>query len=95
MKRIYLFSLFILISIFANAQKVKQPIILYSTTREFLNDNPIKTEAFAVVERLSANHFRIKKFIDESGKKIKGSTSAFAVKYEGESYFNLFYSSDI
>jgi len=95
MKSIYLSSLFILVSIFANAQKVKQPVILYSTTREFLNDNPIKTDVFAIVERFSANHFSVKKFSDENGKKVNGSMSAFAVKFEGESYFNLFYSTDI
>lgn len=95
MKSFYLFFFFIFINISANAQKVKQPVILYSTTREFLSDNPIKTDAFAVVERFSTNHFKIKKFIDENGKKIKGGMSAFAVKFEGESYFNLFYSTDV
>ena len=95
MKAIYLFLLFIFLTPFAKGQKVPQPVILYPTTGDFRSNSPMETEAFAVVDRFSSNHFRIKKFVDKSGKKIKRGLSAFAVKYEDANYFNLFYSTDL
>jgi hypothetical protein len=93
MKFFSLLTLAILLNTVAHGQKEQQSVTLYPATREFLNDDPIPTEAFALVERLSDNHLKIKKFVDGNGKKIKGT--AFAIKYDGESYFNLFYSIDL
>lgn len=95
MKTRYLFSILFLVSFFSKAQKAVEPLILFTATREFLNNSAFEGEAFAYVDPISAKHLRIKKIVDKNGKKLKEGSSAYAIQYKGENYFNLGYSTDL
>ncbi len=73
-----------------------KPIILYETTNDFVNDNPMQIKASAIIINESNKHFTIKKIIDPiSGIKIKRGISAWSIEYKGNNYFNLGYSGDL
>lgn len=99
-----LIIVFILISLYScGTQKASvteianaKPIILYETTKDFVNDNPMQLKASAIIRNESNKHFTIKKIIDPiSGMKIKRGISAWSIKYKGNNYFNLGYSGDL
>ena len=73
-----------------------KPIILYETTNDFTTNSPMQIKANAVIKKESNQHITIKKIIDPiSGMKIKRAISAWAIKYNGNNYFNLGYSNDL
>jgi len=86
--------------LFLNNNLLTQTIIneigFYKTMEDFKNDNPIGEEYNVVLKSINESSIHIKKVINsKSGKKVKKITNAWAIKYKGEFYFNLGYSTDL
>lgn len=94
-------QMFLLVIVFLTLQNsysqvTESPIKLYQNTRDFIKGTAWEVNAIALIEHESDHHIQIKKIIDSVTKKsIKRGTSAWAIEYKGEKYFNLGYSGDL
>lgn len=73
-----------------------KPVILYKTTTDFLDKNPMSLDASIIIKNESDQHITVKSIIDpKSGLKIDRGISAWTLEYNGDYYFNLGYSMDL
>jgi len=101
MKKIFL--PFILLLFSCGAQKatleeIKQskPVHIYPTMLDY-NKNTVSEKRLSVlIKDSSKQHISIKKFIDpQTGLKDRKAIKAWGIKYNGNDYFNLGYSTDV
>jgi hypothetical protein len=73
-----------------------EKVMLYETTQDYLDNKPMRVQVGVLIEEKSQQHITIKGIFDsKTGLIMKKELSAWALKYEGQNYFNLGYSNDV
>ena len=76
--------------------RTSKSIIIYDTMNDYLNKTPLNIKAKVIIKDESDQHVTLKIIFDpETGKKIKKWENFWVINYNGENYFNLFYSKDM
>lgn len=73
-----------------------EPVVIYETTEDYINKKPMNVEAGILIATKSHQHVDLKGIFNiNTGQKINKASSAWAIEYKNDIYFNLGYSNDL
>lgn len=94
MKLVFPFLLILTLSQ-AVAQAEKTEFQYFLSTPDYQNMVSGKEKVVPIIKTIEKDYIRIPKLVDDTGKRNKPANYPWAVKYDGDFYFNLRYSSEL